>query len=504
MELFLQALQGVFLSPSVIGVVFIGVVFGILFGCIPGLTATLAIIMFLPLTYFMPPLSAISMLVALYIGGISGGLVAAVLLNIPGTPASIATCFDGYPMAQKGEAKKALGTGIIFSCFGTLFGLFFLVIFSPLLAKIAIKFGPYEYCALTLLSLLLSVALAGKDMLKGLISAVLGAIFATVGLSPIDSVKRFTFGNYNLMTGFKLLVLLIGLFAVTEIFGYAQKGEEAENENKNADCRIKGFGLSGREFVKQLPNAIRSALIGLGIGILPGIGGSVSSLMSYTASRKMSKHPEEYGTGITDGVVASETANNATIGGAIIPLLSLGIPGDATTAVLLGGLMIAGVAPGPLIFEKNAATVYGVFVAMALAALITLGIELFGIRIFVKMLSIPKYILFPVILVLCCIGAIGESNRIFDCWGILIFGIIGFLMIKNGFPTVPVIMGFILGPILEKNVRDVSMIYRAESLTRHPIAIFFGCATVLLLVLKVWTRFHDKNGKTGETSGNER
>ena len=483
LSLFSDAFGTMLLNPVLILCVFVGVIIGIIFGSIPGLTATMAIVLFLPVTYSMDAISGISLLVALYIGGISGGLISAILLNIPGTPSSIATCLDGNAMARKGEAAKALGVGIVFSFIGTVIGIFFLILLTPLLAGMAIKFGPYEYCAVTIFSFTLVIALTGQDMIKGLISASLGAIFATVGLSPIDSMERYTLGNYNLTTGFKLLVVLIGLFAITEVLKFAEN-TSASDYVINDKVKIKGFGFSLKEFVIQLPNAVRSALVGLVIGILPGIGGSVSSMMSYTLAKNMSRKADQFGKGIPDGVVASETANNATIGGAIIPLLSLGIPGDAPTAVLLGGLIIHGVTPGPLIYENSANVVYGILAAMLLAAIVMMITEFFGIRLFVKLLNVPKKYLYPIIIMLCCVGAIGDANRVFDCWGIVLFGVIGYLMIKCDFPLPPMILSFILGPTLELNVRKVSMLAEYESFTisGHPIASVFMLLAVISVV----------------------
>lgn len=484
----LQAFQGV-ADPFVIFLIFIGTAVGIIFGAIPGLTATMAIVMFLPMTYSMAPTAGISTLVALYIGGISGGLISAILLNIPGTPSSVATCFDGRPLANKGQAGKALGIAIVFSFLGTIFGVAMLAVISPVLADVAIKFGGYEYCALAVFSLSLVVTLTGKDLVKGLISAVLGGIFATVGLSPIDSRMRYTFGQIDLTAGFKLLVVLIGIFAIVEVVKYAEQvnDDSMDRAEIEENVKIHGCGFSFAEFISQIWNALRSALIGLGIGILPGIGGGVSCMISYSVSKNSSKHPEKYGTGIIDGVVASETANNATIGGAMIPLLSLGIPGDAATAMLLGGLMVHNVAPGPLIFQKSGDVVYGIFIAMVLSSFFMLILELFAMRLFIKVLKLPKYLMFPVIVVLCCIGAIGDSNRVFDVWGVLIFGLIGYGLVKAKVPLVPMILGFILGPMFENNLRKSSQLYQMDpsSFFQHPIAIVFIVVTIITLIWSI-------------------
>lgn len=433
------------LQPMTILLVAIGTVVGIIFGAIPGLTATMAIVMFLPVTYSMAASEGISMLMALYIGGISGGLISAILLNIPGTPSSVATCFDGKPMANKGEAGKALGSGVVFSFVGTIIGI---------------------------------------------------GLLATVGLSPIDSKPRFTFGLYQLNNGFALVVLLIGLFAIAEVMSFAESVRKGQNFTVETDYKIKGAGFSLKEGLAQTKNAIVSALIGVGIGILPGIGGGVSCMISYTVSKNTSKHRELYGTGIMDGVVASETANNATIGGAMIPLLALGIPGDAATAMLLGGLQIHNVAPGPLIYEKNGVVVYAIFFAMVLSAIFMMLFMLLGMRFFVSVLKIPKNFLLPVVVVLCGIGAIGNANMLFDTYCMVAFGLMSYLLIKSKVPTVPMILGFILGPTFETNLRRVSQLASSDPFWNHPIFCVLIIATVFVVIFS--TRANLKDAKRAQ------
>lgn len=484
------------LQPMTILLVAIGTVVGIIFGSIPGLTATMAIVMFLPVTYSMTASEGISMLMALYIGGISGGLISAILLNIPGTPSSVATCFDGKPMADKGEAGKALGTGVVFSFLGTVVGIALLVILSPVLCDFALKFQAYEYCALAIFSLSMVIALTGHDMPKGLVSAVLGALLATVGLAPIDSKPRFTFGLYQLNNGFALVVLLIGLFAIAEVMAYAESVRQKQDFTIRAGVKIKGVGFTLKEFVGQLRNGVVSALIGVAIGILPGIGGGVSCMISYTVSKNTSKRRELYGTGIMDGVVASEAANNGTIGGAMIPLLALGIPGDAATAMLLGGLQIHNVAPGPLIYEKNGVVVYAIFFAMVLAAIFMMLFMLLGMRFFVSVLKIPKNFLLPVVVVLCAIGAIGNANMLFDTYCMVGFGLMSYLMIKSKIPTVPMILGFILGPTFEQNLRRVSQLASSDPFWNHPIFCVLIIATVFVVIFS--TRANLKDAKRAQ------
>ena len=486
----LQGLTEV-LQPMTIILIAIGTVVGIVFGSIPGLTATMAIVMFLPVTYSMTASEGISMLMALYIGGISGGLISAILLNIPGTPSSVATCFDGKPLADKGEAGKALGTGVVFSFIGTIIGIGLLMVLAPALCDFALKFQAYEYCALTVFSLSMVIALTGHDMPKGLISAVLGALLATVGLAPIDSKPRFTFCLYQLNNGFALVVLLIGLFAIAEVMSYAETVRQNQDFTIRSNVKIKGVGFTFKEFVGQIRNAIVSALIGVGIGILPGIGGGVSCMISYTVSKNTSKRRELYGTGIMDGVVASETANNGTIGGAMIPLLSLGIPGDAATAMLLGGLQVHNVAPGPLIYEKSGNVVYAIFFAMVLSAIFMMLFMLLGMRFFVSVLKVPKNYLLPVVVVLCAIGAIGNANMLFDTYCMVGFGLMSYLLIKSKVPTVPMILGFILGPTFEQNLRRVSQLTSSDPFWNHPIFCVLIIATVFVVIFSVRSNMKD-------------
>ena len=491
----LEGLMAV-MQPVTIFLIAVGVAVGIIFGSIPGLTATMAIVMFLPATYSMSASQGISMLMALYIGGISGGLISAILLNIPGTPSSVATCFDGKPMADKGEAGKALGTGVVFSFIGTLIGIAVLIVLTPVLCDFALKFQAYEYCALAIFSLSMVIALTGHDMPKGLISAVLGALLATAGLAPIDSKPRFTFGLFQMNNGFALLVLLIGLFAISEVMAYAESVRKDQGFTIESNAKIKGAGFSLKEGIAQIPNAIVSSLIGVGIGILPGIGGGVSCMISYTVSKNTSKHPQLYGTGIMDGVVASESANNATIGGAMIPLLALGIPGDACTAMLLGGLQVHNVAPGPLIYEKNGAVVYAIFFAMIVSAIFMMLFMLLGMRFFIAVLKVPKNYLLPIVLVLCGIGAIGNANMVFDTYVMVGFGLMSYLMIKSKIPTVPMILGFILGPTFETNLRRVSQLASSDPFYHHPIFCVLMIATILVVIFSV--RSNLKEAKRAE------
>lgn len=492
----IDGLSTVLLNPSCIIWIFIGTTVGIIFGCIPGLTATMAIAMFLPVTYGMAATQGISVLTALYIGGISGGLISAILLNIPGTPASIATCFDGRPLALKGEAGKALGVGIVFSFLGTIISLLALILISPPLASIAIKFGPFEYFSITIFSLTLIITLSSKNVVKGLMTGGLGLVFATVGMAPIDSVQRYTFGISAMKSGFDILTVLVGGFAISEILLAAEESRKGIKKDVSAitDFKIHGFGFSFREFRSQIGNMIRSSIIGIGLGILPGIGSGTSNVLSYSVAQNQSKYPEKYGTGIIDGVVASETANNATIGGTIIPLLTLGIPGDSTSALLLGALIMKGVQPGPLIFQQNGAVVYAIYAAMALSSLFMLIVMFVGMKGFVRILKIPSQLLLPLVFVLCTVGAYGINNRLFDCYALIFFGFVGYLLQKGDYPMPPLILGFVLGNIMELNLRRALSYSQGDWLEffTRPMSCMFLILAIISLGINVYSIYKSK------------
>lgn len=472
------------LMPTNILLMGLGVLIGIMFGSIPGLTATMGIALCLPLTYSMDMVPSMALLCGIFIGGISGGLIPAILINVPGTPSSIATCFDGHPMAVNGHAQRAMGIGVFYSFIGGTLSFLALFFISPPLAKIAIHFGPYEYFSVAVFSLTLIASISKQSIAKGLIAGLIGMAFAMVGPAPIDSFSRYTFGVKGLKGGFDILVVMIGLFAISEVIKAGNDSPELQKATLKRE-NIKGFGFSIKEFKEQFVNFIRSSFIGIAMGILPGVGGSTSSVLAYFAAKNSSKHPEKFGTGIMDGVVASESANNATIGGAMIPLLTLGIPGESTTAMLLGAFMIHGLTPGPLLFAKNGAIVYSIFAALIVSNVIMLIMEFYGLRLFTKVLYIPKYILLPIIFVLCAVGAFGLNNRTFDIWIVIFFGIISIAFDVFDYPLAPVILGFILGPIAEKNLRSGLMLTGGSfwPFLQHPICLFFIVATVLSIVI---------------------
>lgn len=474
-----------------------GTALGIVFGSVPGLTATMAVALCLPATYAMNSISAMCLLVGLYIGGISGGLVSAVLLKIPGTPSSIATTFDGNPMAERGEAGKALSVGIWASFLGGFFSLCVLMFIAPLLAGIAVRFTPYDYFSVILFSLTMISSLSGKSLKKGIMAGMLGIFLSFVGGDPIDGKVRFTFGIRSLDSGFATLPVVIGLFAVTEVFDTARNAYRLQR-GANVKYQIGNSRLKFADVKDQGANFLRSWAIGLGIGILPGIGGGVSNLISYTTSKRRSKHPEIYGTGCVDGIIASETANNATIGGAMVPLLSLGIPGDAITAVLIGAFMIHGISPGPLLFMTEKTLVYAIFAALMVANMMMFLLMMAGKRAFTRLLRIPRHILLPLVLAVCMVGAYGNNNRMFDVYVVLAFGMIGLIMKQFQYPVAPMVMGMILGTNLEQYYRRSLMFSNGSFVPfiTHPISGLFLAISVGSVLL---TAVKQKNsGKRGQ------
>ena len=500
-----QGLMAVFGSPACLIWIFIGTIVGLVFGCIPGLSAPIAVLLFLPMTFGMDTITGISLLIALYVGSTSGGLISAILLKIPGTPASIATVWDGGPMRDKGEAGKALGIGILYSFIGGIISTVALIFISPFLAQVAMKFSIFEYAAMTFMSLAVIASVCDAPMINSLLSGLIGVFLAFVGMDAFSDVTRFTFGNRQLLSGFSMTSLLIGFFAVAEILKYAF--QRPEEQGIALSAKIKGFGVTWKEFKSQGWNMIRSALIGIAIGILPGIGGSTSSILSYTVAKNSSKYPEKFGTGIIDGVVASETANNATVGGALIPLLTLSIPGSTVCAIMLGGLQSHGVFPGPLIFEKNGDLMYAIYAALIVANIAFFVIEYKGINLITKALKVPTYYMLPIVVVMCSIGAFSDNNRVFDVKVIFFFSILALVLSLMKIPSTPLIIGFILGSSLELNLRRAIM-YDLGGFTdffTRPIScvmIIIGCVMLFWPIYKSIKKFFaDRNTANAAKEG---
>jgi len=497
MAYFIQGVMSL-LNPTSILLIAGGVLLGIVFGALPGLNTAMAVCLCLPLTFVLTSVNGIAMIMGIFIGGVSGGLISAILLNIPGTSAAMSTCFDGHPMAMNGQAGRALGIGIFYSAMGTIIGMFALIFISRPMATVALHFRSVEYFSISVFSLTMMASLSGKSLIRGLIAGCLGILLATVGMAPIDYTPRFTFGTMAMTGGFNQVAILTGAFAISTVMKSIKNPHDVKSEDFRS-AHMKGFGFTFPEFCGQIVNMFRSAFIGIFIGILPGVGAGTSNLIAYSTAKNSSKHPEKFGTGIMDGIVASETANNATVCGAIIPLLTLGIPGDLGTAFLLSALQIHGINPGPLLFDSSPELVYVCFAGIVFAVTFMVLFEYFGIRIFTKILTIREYILIPTIIMLCGVGAFANSNRTFDVIWLMIFGIMGYAMVTHRYPIGPMVIGYILGSNTEINLRRCLMVTENGSLSGlvSPIACFFYAVGILFVVVSV--RNNMKLKKAGGT-----
>lgn len=489
------------LTPMFFLLVAVGTLIGIIFGAIPGMTATMAVAVCLPLTYALGINGALALLLGLYVGGIAGGMVPAVLLNLPGTPSSICTTFDGYPMAQAGEGENALKIGVIASLFGGLFSAAALFFLAPILADFAIKFSYVEKFLVILLALTVIGSLA-KSMLMGIFSGILGIWLSLVGVYPItvggNGETRMVpdFLEYYLYSGFSLLPVLIGIFGLAVILGDAEKG--FKGDAAGAVKLTKGKKFSFSTFKGRLVNLIRSSSIGTFVGILPGVGGSTCSILAYTQEKNFSKDSSRMGKGAPQGIIASESSNNALTGGALVPLLSLGIPGDSTTAIMIGAFTLQGIQVGPLFINSNLDTWYIIVTALVAANIVMFGAMYYAIRYISKVVEVPKHLLYPIIIMMCVVGAYAINYGImFDVWVLLIFGVFGYLATKVGIEIVPLIIGFILGGSAE--VYFVKSIESFGNLTifftKSPIAVVLWILIAISLAFPIYLRMRSRREK---------
>ena len=456
--LLLQGFMALFSSPVNLAVIVLGVGVGVIIGAMPGLTATMGIAIALPLTFGMPPEVGLTLLCSIFIGGIHGGGIPAILIKTPGTPASSATILDGFALAEQGQASLALGIHVFASATGSFLATFLLIFASTLLAEFALQFGPAEYFLLALFGLSVVSAVTGKSVVKGFLAAVLGLLLSTVGMDPIVGFSRFSFGVWELMDGFNLVPALIGLFAIAQVFTELDHIDTAIVKAEKIRLQLPNFAQ-----VKQCAvTIVKSSIMGTMIGAIPGPGAVLGSFIPYAEAKRSSKTPEKFGKGSIEGIAAAEAGNNSAAIGAIIPTLTLGIPGEAATAVLLGGLMILGLRPGPMLFKENAVMVYTLFAALLVSAVVLFGIGLFLAQHMGKLIMIPKKILLPMILLLCIIGSFAIRKSIFDIGVAVGFGLLGYLLSRFHYPVVPVLLGLILGPIAESNFRRALMISRGN------------------------------------------
>ncbi|CAM4346517.1 tripartite tricarboxylate transporter permease [Vibrio astriarenae] len=478
---------GTAMSPAVLPVLVFGVLGGIILGALPGLTATMGVAILLPFTFGMEPTSALVMLIGVYIGGIYGGSIAAILLKTPGTPASAATVLDGHTMATKGQAARALSISAVASFIGGLISTIVLIAIAPKLATFALRFNAPEYFALALFGLTIIASVSSKNILKGLLAGTIGLLVATVGLDPISSVPRFTFGVMDLYSGINVIPVLIGLFALSEALNQLEKlHKEKQVKATKFDHKL----LSKSDIKEMLPTAVKSGAMGTAIGSVPGAGADISAFVCYNEAKRSSKNPDEFGKGSVRGLAAAEAGNNGVTGGSLVPLLTLGVPGDATAAVLLGALIVQGLTPGPLLFTQNPDIVYGVFSSMLVANLLMLVVGLVGIRFFCRIIEVPKLIMIPVIIFLSVVGAYAINNSIFDVGVAISFGLLGFFLTKMEIPSSPILLAIILGPMAETNLRKSLLMYDGSwsFLYERPIALAF----VLLAIFSVYSTLRMK------------
>ena len=453
----------------------LGTFAGIYIGAIPGLSVTMAVSILISFTFKWDVNHALALISGIYLGGVYGGSRSAILLNIPGAPAAIATGLDGYPMAKRGEAGEAIGLTTVVSVYGGFIGILALAVAAPLVSDLALMFGPREYLLLAIWGILLVGSLSGESLSKGIFSGALGALIACVGLDPMTGENRLTFGSLQLSAGISYIAAMIGFFGVAEIIAQVHELHIKAIRQK-VDKIIPSWGLVR----KHLPLATRTSSIGVVVGALPGAGGDIAALMAYDHAKRTVKNPSRpFGQGAHEGLVAPESANNAAVGGAYVPMLTLGIPGDAVTAVIIGALYIHGLKPGPMLMAETPHLFWFIVGSLVLANLFLLVFGLTGIRIFAKIVETPKPILLPLILVLSAVGAYAINNNPVDVYWMLGFGLLGYFLKMYGFQVGPVILGMILGPIMDRSYRQAMMS------TGNDVGLFFTefVTTPLSLIL---------------------
>ena len=480
-EILLQVIQQLLHFETIIGLI-VGVVGGMVVGSLPGLSATMAVALLIPLTFGMSPVAGLVMLTGLYTSAVYGGSISAILLHTPGTPSSAATALDGYEMTKKGKGLEAIGISTISSTIGGVFSAVTLLFLAPPLSVISLKFSSPEYFLIAVFGLTIIASLATESVVKGLLSGMFGLIIGLIGTDILTGFPRFTFGFSQLESGIALVPAMIGLFSLSQVFSQL---ETLNSEKKVKINKIEGKVLPSWENMKKITPIIAfSSVIGLLVGMLPGAGGDIGSWVGYNEAKRFSKNPEKFGTGCIEGVAAPEAANNAVTGGALIPLLVLGIPGSAVTAVLLGGLMIQGLVPGRDLFTTHAVTTYSVIIGLIVANLLMGLIGLLAAKYIVKVTTVSSTVLIPIIVVFSLVGSYAINNSMFDVYMMLIFGFIGYIMKKAGFHPAPVVLAIILGPLAEGGLRRTLVMAKGNVLTyllSRPISVVL----IIMIVMSV-------------------
>ena len=478
-----------------LGLMAIGVFFGIIAGAIPGFTVTMAVVLSLPFTFGMPPVEGLSTMLGIYVGGLSGGLISGMLMGIPGTPASVATTFDGFPAVRNGRAGYALGLGVWSSFFGGLIGACVLATLAPTIALIGLEFEPWAVFSLIIFALTITASLAGDNMVKGLIAGNLGLLFAALGAEEINAVDRLHFGIDELSAGFAYLPVLIGLFAFSQLLGDVEDPKVAKASlMKQTDIKVKIEHWNAvRTILTSWVNVVRSSLIGVFIGVLPAAGSSISNILAYDQAKKASDHPETFGSGEPQGIIAPECANNATAGGALTTMMALGIPGSPLCAIMLGALLIHNVVPSPVFIQEQPVLAYSIFTAFFVAHFMMIAFQSFALTAFLKITRVPMYAMASVILVYCAIGTFALNNSTFDMWTLFWFGLFGYMMKKFGFPLAPVILGVVLGDLAELNLNRAWTISEDVSLFfTQPWSLFFLLLAAFSTVFPLYQKYRGK------------
>ncbi|WP_322892345.1 MULTISPECIES: tripartite tricarboxylate transporter permease [unclassified Yoonia] len=486
------------LSFSTLIMMFFGAIAGIVAAAIPGFTVTMAIVLTLPLTFALPPLQGVSVMLAVYVGGYTGGLISAALLGIPGTPSALATTFDAYPMARKGEPGRALALGVWASFFGTVISTLVLIVAAPPLAVFAVRLGPWEYFSLIVFALTIVASLVGHSLQRGLISGLIGLAIATIGTDPMMGRPRFDMGIDALRAGLPFLIVLIGIYAISQLASEVEDPKTIHSGEKlvKGEIKFNNFAVM-REVLAGPVNLIRSSMIGVAIGALPGAGGSIANLIAYDQAKRASKTPESFGQGNPEGVVASESGNSATAGGGLIPMISLGIPGSAVDAILLAALMVHGISIGPRLIMDNPDLVYGMFIAMAVSSLMMLFICVVSMRAFLRVAEVPKWVIVPTVLVCCIVGTFALNNRVSDLSLLIAIGIFGYAMKALDYPLAPLVLAVILGPIAETNLRRALMTENDWSLfLTRPVSLVFLVAALLSIAWAIRGILKDRRKNT--------
>ena len=493
MDIFLEALLNI-IDPVTLIYMIIGVGAGLMAGSIPGFTIAMAIVLTLPFTFSMPPAQGLATMISVLVGGLSGGFMSGILTGIPGTPSSVATTFDGFPMARNGEPGLALGIGVWSSFCGGIISAILLVLFAPQLAMVGLEFQPWDFFMLVMFALTVTASLAGEHLVKGLIAGAAGLLIRTVGEDDAVGVGRFDFGSDYLLTGFDFIAVLIGLFAFSQLLSDLRNPVTARNalsDRKQVKVKIEHRRAIGI-LIKNWVVVIRSALIGMFTGILPGAGGSIANILSYDQAKKAAKDDSSFGKGDPRGIIAPEASNNAVEGGALTPLMALGIPGDITAAIMLGALLMHDIVPGPTFIKDEPALAYSIYIAFFLASFIMIGMQSGVLRIFVLVTRIKTYVLATVILTFATIGVFALHNSIEDIWTLFFFGILGFVMRQFGFPLAPMILGVVLGNIAELNLARALAIDADPMLFFvRPWSLFFAIVAVFSMIFPIYQKHRD-------------